>query len=201
MERRAGCLVAGIDEAGRGPLAGPVVAAAVVLPDDPAQVPSGIDDSKALAPARRAELCDALRQTALIGVGIASVFEIDFHNILQATLMAMARAVMSLPLAPGLALVDGNQLPNIPCPARAVVGGDRTSLSIAAASVIAKVTRDRIMEGLAAAHPAYGWEHNRGYATAEHRRAIRAVGITLHHRRSFAPVRAAELGQSLRFSP
>lgn len=192
LEREAACLVAGIDEAGRGPLAGPVVAAAVILPD-PAHtsVPHGINDSKALSPTRRDEIFDALRGVAAIGVGLASVDEIDLHNILQATLLAMSRAVRALPRSPQFALVDGNQLPDLVCPARAVIGGDGISLSIAAASIVAKVTRDRIMVGLAKVHPAYGWERNRGYGTAEHRQAIIDVGVTCHHRRSFAPVRAA----------
>ncbi len=192
LERQAACIVAGIDEAGRGPLAGPVVAAAVILPD-PAHtsLPPGINDSKALSPTRRDEIFTRLRQVAVIGVGLASVDEIDLHNILQATLLAMGRAVWALPQNPEMALVDGNQLPDLSCPAQAVIGGDGISLSIAAASIVAKVTRDRIMEGLAKVHPAYGWERNRGYGTAEHRRAIVAVGITCHHRRSFAPVRAA----------
>lgn len=184
--------MAGIDEAGRGPLAGPVVAAAVILPDPKKfPLPDGINDSKALTPARRDEIFVGLRATAIIGVGIASVDEIDRINILQATMLAMARAVQALGQIPGLALVDGNRLPDLPCPGDAVIGGDGLCLSIAAASVVAKVTRDRFMEGLAQANPSYGWERNRGYGTAEHLRAIKSGGVTCHHRRSFAPVREA----------
>ena len=191
-ERQARCLVAGVDEAGRGPLAGPVVAAAVILPDPrQIQLPEGINDSKALTPARRDEIFAGLCATATIGVGMASVDEIDQINILQATMLAMTRAVQALGQIPGLVLVDGNRLPDLPCSGDAVIGGDGLCLSIAAASVIAKVTRDRIMEGLARGNPAYGWERNRGYGTAEHKNAIKSVGVTCHHRRSFAPVREA----------
>jgi ribonuclease HII len=191
-ERQAGCLVAGIDEAGRGPLAGPVVAAAVILPDPMKYpLPAGINDSKALSPARRDEIFAGLRTIATIGVGMASVDEIDKINILQATMLAMTRAIQSLGKPPGLALVDGNRLPDLPCFGDAVIGGDGLCLSIAAASIVAKVTRDRIMEGLARANPSYGWERNHGYGTAEHLSAIQSVGVTCHHRRSFAPVRKA----------
>jgi len=184
--------VAGVDEAGRGPLAGPVVAAAVILPDPQKfALPEGIDDSKALTPARRDEIFAGLRGTTTIGVGVASVDEIDTLNILQATMLAMTRAVRAMDQIPGLALVDGNHLPDLPCPGDAIIGGDGLCLSIAAASIVAKVIRDRIMEGLARANPSYGWERNRGYGTSEHLGAIKSVGVTCHHRRSFAPVREA----------
>ena len=184
-------LVCGVDEAGRGPLAGPVVAAAVILPCV-ARRPKwarGIDDSKALTPDLRAELHDTIRlHAAAVGVGIASVEEIDRLNILRATFLAMRRAVEALTLAPKLALVDGNQAPELPCRVAMLVGGDGISLSIAAASIVAKVTRDRLMKKLAEAHPYYGWERNAGYGTKEHLLALKAHGATPHHRRSFAPV-------------
>ena len=191
--RREGhALVAGIDEAGRGPWAGPVVAAAVIL--DGARLAhrlrAGLDDSKKLSPARRRELFAALSDYARIGIGRAEVEEIDRLNILQATLLAMGRAVAALPVRPDLALVDGNRLPELSCPARAVVGGDGRSLSIAAASIVAKVSRDAEMAALARAHPGYGWERNAGYGTAEHRAALRSLGVTKHHRQSFRPVAA-----------
>jgi ribonuclease HII len=180
--------VAGVDEAGRGPWAGPVVAGAAVL--DPADLPNGIADSKTLSRARREALYDALAACARIGVGIASVAEIDRLNILGATMLAMRRAVDDLGVMPGHVLVDGNRLPALDCPATAVVRGDARCVSIAAASIVAKVTRDRIMADLARAHPAFGWDHNAGYGTAEHRAALDAHGVTPHHRRSFAPVAA-----------
>jgi len=189
LEIAAGGVVAGVDEAGRGPWAGPVVAAAVVL--DPAALPSGLDDSKLLRPARRAELFAELtgRPGVAIGVGEASVEEIDALNILAAALLAMRRAVDDLPLRPDIALVDGNRAPRLACPVRTVVKGDRLSLSIAAASIVAKVRRDRIMAELARRHPGYGWERNMGYGTAEHRAGLDRLGVTPLHRRSFAPVR------------
>jgi ribonuclease HII len=182
--------VVGVDEAGRGPLAGPVVAAAVILdertlPDDLA---CRIDDSKAVARDQRAELFALLPLYALIGVGEASVEEIDALNILQATLLAMRRAVERLPVRPAVALVDGNKPPDLRCQVRTVVAGDSLSLSIAAASIVAKVTRDRVMTELARAHPGYGWEHNAGYGTAEHHQGIVRLGVTAHHRRSFRPI-------------
>jgi len=195
-------LVIGLDEAGRGPWAGPVVAAAAWL--DPARCPAelrrGLDDSKRLSPARRAALLELLehsaaRGAAALGLGAAGVAEIDDVNILQATLRAMTRAAADLTArsgrAPEAALVDGNRLPELPCPAEAVVGGDGLSLSIAAASILAKVTRDRHMAVLARAHPGYGWERNQGYGTAEHRAALARLGVTPEHRRSFRPVREA----------
>lgn len=187
LESKAGGRVAGIDEAGRGPWAGPVVAAAVIL--DAARIPAGLDDSKKLKAARREALLDAIRATAKVGVGIAGVAEIDRLNILQATFLAMRRALDDLGEVPDLALVDGNRPPKLPCPVQCVVKGDATSLSIAAASIVAKVTRDRIMAGLAADFPGYGWESNAGYGTPDHQEALRRLGVTPHHRRSFAPVR------------
>ena len=181
--------VAGIDEAGRGPWAGPVVAAAVILPAG--RAPDGIDDSKRLSRERRAELCERIRASATVGVGAASVGEIDALNVLQATMLAMRRAVEALATPPSCALVDGNRLPALACPAQAIVGGDSRSLSIAAASIVAKETRDRIMRRLARLHPGYGWERNAGYGVREHARALDALGPTPHHRRSFRPVREA----------
>jgi len=185
-----GGLVAGVDEAGRGPLAGPVVAAAVILDDrDPIE---GVADSKALSPARREKLFDAIRARALcLGVGMASVEEIDRLNILQATLLAMQRAVAGLRLRPSLVLVDGNRLPVLEMRTEAVVNGDATVAAISAASIVAKVTRDRLMDEAHAAHPAYGFDRHRGYGTAQHLRALRLYGPTRWHRRSFAPVAQA----------
>jgi ribonuclease HII len=189
FERACRGPVCGIDEAGRGPLAGPVVAAAVVLGRPlPRRLRQGIDDSKKLSPGAREELALLLWDCASIGVGAASVAEIDRVNILQASLLAMRRAFAALPLSPAAALIDGNRSPILPCVEQTVVGGDGLSLSIAAASIIAKVTRDRLMRALALRYPGYGWEHNMGYPTQEHREALLALGPTPHHRRSFAPV-------------
>jgi ribonuclease HII len=195
-------LVIGLDEAGRGPWAGPVMAAAAWLDIErcPAELRRGLDDSKRLRPARRAELLDLLedsaaRGDAALGLGVAGVAEIDEANILQASLRAMARAAADLAArsgrTPQAALVDGNRLPELPCLAEAVVGGDGLSLSIAAASILAKVTRDRRMAALARTHPGYGWERNQGYGTAEHRAALARLGVTAEHRRSFRPIREA----------
>ena len=179
--------VCGIDEAGRGPWAGPVVAAAVVL--DRGAIPDGIDDSKKLAPASREELFDAIMASARVGIGIGTVEEIDRINILRANDLAMARALAALGRAPAIALVDGNWVPRtIGIPVRTVVGGDALSLSIAAASIIAKVTRDRIMARLHDRCPGYGWLTNVGYGTPEHRSALGRLGVTLYHRRSWRPV-------------
>jgi ribonuclease HII len=190
LERAAGGCIAGIDEAGRGPLAGPVIAAAVIL--DPATLPGmlrdGIDDSKVLTKSRREELFAALRRYADIGIGGASAAEIDRINILAATLRAMGRAVDALGIVPDLALIDGNRTPELACPATAVVRGDQASLSIAAASIVAKVTRDRIMATLARRHPGFGWERNAGYGTMEHKQALTRLGVTPHHRKTFAPI-------------
>jgi ribonuclease HII len=179
--------VCGIDEAGRGPLAGPVVAAAVIL--DARAIPDGLDDSKRLTAARREELIVAIEATAIVGVGQASVEEIATMNILQASFLAMRRAVAALNRRPALALVDGHMLPpGLGCPARAVVGGDGLALSIAAASIVAKVRRDRLMVALSQQFPGYGWETNMGYGTREHADALARLGVTPHHRRSFEPV-------------
>lgn len=190
--RRGFSPVAGLDEAGRGPWAGPVFAAAVVL--DPAELPKSLrrslNDSKKLAAPRRAEFHALLCDCALIGVGQSAVEEIDSLNILQATFLAMRRAVEALPQSPAALLIDGNRLPAGLClPAEPVVKGDGLSLSIAAASVVAKVERDREMDRLAALYPGYGWESNRGYGTAEHLAALRERGPCPAHRRSFRPVR------------
>lgn len=182
-----GVLVAGVDEAGRGPWAGPVVAGAVIL--DRASIPEGLNDSKKLSRSKRAALFDAIQETARVGVGLASVEEIDEINILQASLLAMSRALTKLGQQPGAVLVDGMHAPRCDQPVQCVVKGDSLSLSVAAASIIAKVTRDRIMEDLAKIYPTYGWERNAGYGTREHRQALSLVGITPHHRKSFAPIR------------
>ena len=188
FEQRLEAPVCGIDEVGRGPWAGPVVAAAVIL--DPARVPPGLDDSKKLSAARRRELDAALRSCAEIGIGMASVEEIDRLNVLAASMLAMQRALEALPRAPAHALVDGNRLPDLPCPGTAVVGGDGRCASIAAASIVAKVARDALMAELAAAHPGYGWERNAGYGTAEHQAGLARLGVSPHHRRSFRPIAA-----------
>lgn len=195
LERKHPAPVAGVDEAGRGPLAGPVVAAAVVL--DRRRAPKGIEDSKKLCARRREELCGELRRRATVGVGVASVEEIDTINIFHATMLAMSRAVEALVAAldaePLMVLVDGNALPKWRHPATAVVGGDALCLSIAAASIVAKHERDCMMLAHDAAHPGYGWAANKGYGTAEHRDALRRLGPTPLHRRSFAPVAQLEL--------
>ncbi|WOI56404.1 ribonuclease HII [Palleronia sp. LCG004] len=186
--RRGGArIVAGLDEVGRGPWAGPVVAACVVL--DPGLVPDGLDDSKKLSAARREGLFERLRNCAWIGIGEASVAEIDDMNILQASFLAMRRALDDLPIVPDHLLVDGRQIPaGLPCPSEAVIKGDALSLSIAAASIVAKVTRDRLMVTLAQQHPHYGWETNMGYGTARHQLGLKSHGVTPHHRRSFRPI-------------
>ncbi len=189
-------LVAGVDEAGRGPWAGPVVAAAAILsPESSAALRrAGVDDSKALSKAARERCFEIIRAeeergSLWLSIETAGVAEIDEHNILRATLRAMTRAVTALPVAPAHALIDGNQLPALPCPGETVVRGDSKILAIAAASIAAKVTRDRMMAALARDHPGYGWERNAGYGTAEHRDALESLGVTIHHRRSFAPIR------------
>ena len=190
LELELGGIVAGIDEVGRGPLAGPVIAAAVIL--DPTKLPlrllERLDDSKALSKRLREELAELIPHAATIGFGEASVEEIDRVNILQATMLAMGRAYAGLGRVADHALVDGNRPPKLPCPLRCVVKGDSLSLSIAAASVVAKVRRDAVMAQLADAFPGYGWERNAGYGTAEHLLALKQLGPTPHHRRSFAPV-------------
>ena len=186
LEEAAGVVVAGIDEAGRGPWAGPVVAAAVIL--DRHRVPPGLDDSKALTAPKRAALFGLIKETARVGVGRAGIGDIERLNILGAALLAMARAVEDLGIVPDLALVDGNRPPHLPCPVQCVVKGDSRSLSVAAASIVAKVTRDRLMADLAGECPGYGWERNAGYGTREHRAALERLGVTPHHRRTFAPI-------------
>lgn len=179
--------VAGIDEAGRGPLAGPVVAAAVIF--ERKRIPKGLNDSKQMSAEAREEAYVAIMECgAIVGVGEASVDEIDIINIRQATHLAMARAVRALAVAPAFALVDGNDAPPLPCPCDTIVQGDGRSVSIAAASIIAKVTRDRMMLGLHEEFPGYGWLTNKGYSTEEHLEALARLGPCRHHRRSFAPV-------------
>lgn len=181
--------VAGVDEAGRGPLAGPVVAAAVVL--DPANIPDGIADSKVLDADTRKTLYAAILAAAQVGIGVAGVERIDRDNILNASLWAMGQAVARLSCAPKLVLVDGNKTPQVACASRAIVSGDAKCLSIAAASIIAKVARDAIMVALARDYPYYGFERHKGYGTPEHHAAIERLGVTPHHRRSFRPVQLA----------
>jgi ribonuclease HII len=191
LEKAAGGRVAGVDEVGRGPLAGPVVAAAVVFPTGvPRKLAALLDDSKKLSAEQRLAAFEALRASgrAEIAVAAASVAEIDRLNILRAALLAMCRAVVRLPAPPDLALVDGNIAPALACPVRCVVGGDARCLSIAAASIVAKVVRDRAMARLAMRWPGYGWETNAGYATEYHRAALLRLGPTHHHRPGFASV-------------
>ncbi len=179
--------IAGVDEVGRGPLAGPVVAAAVIL--NPADIPEGLNDSKKLTAKRRAALDEALRDRAEISIAEATVAEIDELNILRASHLAMVRAVAALDPAPDFLLIDGNMIPRgLKLPSRAVVKGDAQSVSIAAASIIAKNWRDQVMVDLAQQHPGYGWDSNAGYPTKMHREALRNLGVTPHHRRSFKPV-------------
>ena len=180
--------LAGVDEAGCAPLAGPVVAAAVVL--DRNRFPRGIDDSKVLPAPVREAICAKLYKVAKVGVGIGSVEEIDRLNIFWARMLAMSRAVEALGFDPAMILVDGNRVPRWERPCKAIVAGDAKCRSIAAASIVAKVTRDRIMADHAREHPGYGWETNKGYPTPEHFRGLDALGPTPLHRRSFAPVRA-----------
>ncbi len=186
-EKKIGGIIAGVDEVGRGPLAGPVLAAAVILP---AKLPRGlaslIDDSKKLSAARRIKALEALREAgAEIALGAASVREIAEHNILHASMLAMRRAILSLPRVPDHILVDGNRGPGCPHPCTPIIGGDAISLSIAAASIAAKVVRDTLMARLHARYPHYGWAQNAGYAAAAHREAILRHGATAHHRMGF----------------
>jgi ribonuclease HII len=191
--RAGGGLVAGVDEAGRGPLAGPVVAAAVVFPPH-CKFIRGLRDSKLLPPAKRARLALVVRARALaIGVGAASVREIDRLNIRRASILAMARALARLAATPDLVLVDGLPCPELGRAHEAIVDGDACCHSIAAASVIAKTVRDRLMELLATRHPSYAWASNKGYGTPDHLAALAAFGFTSHHRKSFAPVVQLEL--------
>lgn len=190
FERAFAGIVAGLDEVGRGPLAGPVVAAAVIFPVKP---PKGlmrdIDDSKKLAAEAREFLDGEIRGCAVVSIAEASVGEIDSINILQASLLAMRRAVAGLATAPDMVLVDGREDPKLPMPCQPVIGGDGIHLSIAAASIVAKVFRDRLMATLDETHPEYGWATNAGYGTEFHRNALKKFGPTIHHRTSFAPVR------------
>lgn len=181
--------VAGCDEAGRGPLAGPVVAAAVVL--DPKRIPKGLDDSKRLTAERREELFEQICATASFAVAFASPARIDRDNILRASLWALARAVHALPQTPQHVLVDGRDRIDTPCDCEAVISGDALVLSIAAASIVAKVTRDRLMCQLAQDCPGYGFEQHKGYGVPDHLAALGKLGPTVHHRRFFAPVAAA----------
>ena len=179
--------VAGIDEAGRGPWAGPVVAAAVIL--DPGALPEGLNDSKKLTPQKREELYEVILAKAEVGVGIADVTVIDRDNILQATYAAMIQAVTALSRTPLLALIDGNRAPKLACLAETIIEGDGKCLSIAAASIVAKVTRDRMMIDLDRQCPGYGFAQHKGYGTADHQAALSRLGPTVHHRRSFEPIR------------
>ncbi len=180
-------IVCGVDEVGRGPLAGPVTAAAVVL--DPGNLPGGLNDSKRLSAAQRAALSDEIHALAEVSIAHASVEEIDEINILQAAHLAMCRAIDGLATPADFALVDGNRLPRgLRIAAEPVVKGDARSLSIAAASIVAKVCRDAIMVDLAQQHPGYGWDRNAGYPTKAHLEALQNLGVTPHHRRSFSPV-------------
>jgi ribonuclease HII len=181
--------VAGCDEAGRGPLAGPVVAAAVVL--DPKRVPRGLNDSKKLDPETRAKLHAKICATAEVSVAVAPPSRIDRDNILRASLWALARAVAGLPVRPKLVFVDGRDRIDVTCECQPVISGDAIIASIAAASIVAKVTRDRLMIRLGLHYPGYGFEHHKGYSVPEHFEALARLGPTIHHRRSFAPVAAS----------
>ena len=179
--------IAGVDEVGRGPLAGPVTAAAVVL--DPAHIPAGLNDSKRLTARRRQDVLAAILDSADVSVAHASVAEIDALNILRASHLAMERAIAGLSKPPDHVLIDGNMIPRgLTLPAQAIIKGDALSLSIAAASIVAKITRDAIMWDLAQQFPGYGWETNAGYPSKSHRSALQNLGVTPHHRRSFKPV-------------
>jgi ribonuclease HII len=188
--------VCGVDEAGRGPLAGPVVAAAVIL--DRKRIPRGLNDSQQLSEEDREALFPQIMAMAIaVGVGESSVDEIDLLNIRMATHQAMARAVRALGIAAEYALVDGNDAPALPCRCDTLVKGDGRSVSIAAASIVAKVTRDRLMVQLHDEHPHYNWKSNKGYGTPDHYVGLKSHGITVHHRRSFSPVRNIVLGEAI----
>jgi ribonuclease HII len=191
VERKAiagGAIVCGIDEAGRGPWAGPVVAAAVIL--DHRAIPNGLNDSKKLTAENREDLFERIMASARVGTGLVSAKAIDELNILQATFLAMQMAVAALDPLPTLALVDGNRAPELSCDVETIVGGDALSVSIAAASIIAKVMRDRIMVELDVLYPEYGFAAHKGYGTAHHARALKAYGPCTEHRMSFKPVKA-----------
>jgi ribonuclease HII len=181
-------LIAGVDEVGRGPLAGPVISAAVIL--NPACAIEGLADSKVLSAKRREALCTQIRERALCwAIGRAEVEEIDVLNILHASLLSMRRAVLALTIKPQKVLVDGNRCPDLPCPAEAIIKGDATVKAISAASIIAKVTRDREMRDLHDQYPDYGFDRHKGYPTRLHRECLAKYGATVHHRKSFRPVR------------
>ena len=182
-----GHVVCGIDEAGRGPWAGPVVAAAVIL--DSFNIPAGLNDSKRLSEARREALFEPILRSAHVGIGMATASEIDSINILNATHQAMVRAVQNLMAAPTIALVDGNRAPSLSCSVVTIIGGDGLSLSIASASIIAKVTRDRLMHDMHALYPDYGFSAHKGYGTAQHQFALQKFGPCPEHRKSFSPIK------------
>ena len=187
FETELGCRVAGVDEVGRGPLAGPVTAAAVVL--DPNCIPNGLDDSKKLSAKKRLALYEQLLACADVSIAHASVAEIDEINILRASHLAMERAIAGLRCPPEHVLIDGNMIPRgLRLPATTLVKGDTRSLSISAASIVAKVCRDCVLVDLAQQHPGYGWETNMGYGSKRHMEALMNLGVTPHHRRSFKPV-------------
>jgi ribonuclease HII len=189
MLRQGHQLVAGVDEVGRGPLAGPVVAAAVIF--DTRRAPKGIDDSKALTPEQRADLFDKILDCAEVGIAMVSAAEIDRINIRQASLLAMRRAISALPRRPCVALIDGDDPPSLSCATQAIIGGDARSLSIAAASIVAKVFRDGLMSRLEGPHPGYGFASHKGYSTKTHLAALARLGPSPVHRLSFTPVRLA----------
>jgi ribonuclease HII len=184
---RGHACIAGIDEAGRGPWAGPVVAAAVIL--DPDVLPLGVNDSKRLTPEKREELYDVIVSVAEVGIGITDVAVIDRDNILQATYAAMIQAVAGLKRTPQIAFIDGNRAPKLTCLTETIIEGDGQCLSIAAASIVAKVTRDRMMIDLDRECPGYGFAQHKGYGTPEHQAALSRLGPSVHHRRSFEPIR------------
>ena len=187
LERDGFHSVCGIDEVGRGPLAGPVTAAAVIL--DPTNIPEGLDDSKRLSEKQRERLYSLIINSSVVSVFHVSVEDIDRLNILQASLLAMRRAAEALEITPDYALIDGNKVPqDLVCPATAVVKGDNKSVSIAAASIVAKISRDRLMKALGDENPGYGWEKNAGYPTKNHLLALEHLGVSPHHRHSFKPV-------------
>ncbi len=187
FETDLGCRVAGVDEVGRGPLAGPVTAAAVIL--DPHNIPEGLNDSKKLSAKKRGVLYEQLLQCADVSIAHASVAEIDEINILRASHLAMERAISGLVEAPEHVLIDGNMIPRgLQLPATSLIKGDTRSLSISAASIVAKMCRDRVLVDLAQQHPGYGWETNMGYGSKRHIEGLRNLGVTPHHRRSFKPV-------------
>jgi ribonuclease HII len=190
LGRKSGAVICGVDEAGRGPLAGPVVACAAILPlaGLSTRLLGALEDSKRLTAEVREAVAIKLRVKAIYALGQASVEEIDRFNILRATFMAMRRAFESLPVQPEHAIIDGNMKPGLPCAETTVVEGDHLSYSIAAASILAKVARDKMMRELALEHSRYGWERNVGYGTREHLTAIETHGLTPHHRVSFRPV-------------